>query len=231
MDEIFYGIDVSKGYADIVRIGKGSYFKKHIKLNDNKDGIKELMALVESDKDAGRCVYMGVESTGGYENNWYNNFYNLNDKSIVMLRINPIRIHHETKKDMQRNITDKISGNAIANHLRDNKDMLIKTPVKTKEEADWTRLLTSHQMFIKQRTQTYTALEKIVYDTMPGLLSFWGDKCPKYLLALLLKYSSKAKLLKIQPSSISKIKGISFEKATKIIEMVKNDSALTHIAC
>jgi transposase len=226
MEEIFYGIDVSKGYADIVRMGKDSYVSKHLKLNDTKDGIKELMELVEKDTDEGRYVYMGVESTGGYENNWYNNFYDLGKKSVIMLRINPIRIHHETKKDMQRNITDKVSGKAIANHLRENKDKLINTPVKTKEETDLTRLLTSHQMFIKQRTQAYTALEKVVYDTMPGLLTFWNDKCPKYLLALLLKFPSKAKLLKTQPSSISKIKGISFDKATKIIEMVKNDSAL-----
>lgn len=226
MSEVFYGIDVSKGYADIIRTGKdipksGNYWK----LNDTKEGIKELMTLVVEDVKKGQSVYMGVESTGGYENNWYNNFYGV-DKNIHIYRINPIRIHHEVKKDMQRNITDKISSGAIANHLMENKDKFISMPTKTKEQSSLTRLITTHQMYIKQRTQTYTTLEKAVYDTMPGLIKIWGDKCPNYLLDLLLKYPSKVKLIKTQPSSLIRIKGISYDKATEIIDLVKKDSAL-----
>ncbi|MBK9734694.1 MAG: transposase [Saprospiraceae bacterium] len=228
MSEVFYGIDVSKGYADIIRMGNGiAQSGSHWKLNDTKDGIKELMTLVTDDLNSGKYVYMGLESTGGYENNWYNNFFGV-DKNIHIFRINPIRIHHETKKDMQRNITDKISSKAIANHLMDNKDKFIAMSSKTKEQSNLTRLLTTHQMYLKQRTQAYAALEKTVYDTMPGLMMFWGDKCPNYLLDLLLKFSSKIKLLKTQPSSLSKIKGISFEKATQIIDQVQKDSALKH---
>ncbi|MBK9734434.1 MAG: hypothetical protein IPO92_05460 [Saprospiraceae bacterium] len=73
---------------------------------------------------------------------------------------------------MQRNITDKISSN-IANHLMDNKDKFIAMSSKTKEQSNLTRLLTTHQMYLKQRTQAYAALEKTVYDTMPGLMMFW----------------------------------------------------------
>ena len=141
MREVFYGIDVSKGYADIIRTGKdipknGNYWK----LNDTKEGIKELMTLVIEDVKRGQSVYMGVESTGGYENNWYNNFYGV-DKNIHIFRINPIRIHHEVKKDMQRNVTDKISSGAIANHLMENKDKFISMPTKTKEQSNLTRLI------------------------------------------------------------------------------------------
>jgi transposase len=226
MREVFYGIDVSKGYADIIRTGKdipknGNYWK----LNDTKEGIKELMTLVIEDVKRGQSVYMGVESTGGYENNWYNNFYGI-DQNIHIFRINPIRTHHEVKKDMQRNINDKISSGAIANLLMDNKDKFISMPVKTKEQSSLTRLITSHQMYIKQRTQVYTSLEKMVYDTMPGLMKIWGDKCPNYLLNLLLKYPSKLKLIKNQPSTLAKIKGISYNKAIEIIDQVKQDSAL-----
>lgn len=61
---------------------------------------------------------------------------------------------------------------------------------------------------------------------MPGLIKIWGDKCPNYLLDLLLKYPSKLKLIKTQPSTLAKIKGISYNKAIEIIDQVKQDSAL-----
>ncbi|MBK8052902.1 MAG: hypothetical protein IPK35_06380 [Saprospiraceae bacterium] len=50
-------------------------------------------ALLSIDK-----IYLAIESTGGYENNWYNQLVSF-DKRIIMFRINPLRTHHESKKE------------------------------------------------------------------------------------------------------------------------------------
>jgi transposase len=224
MGDVFYGLDVSKGYADIARQGFGIPKKGNTwKINDNKEGVKELRELIKADLESGRCVFMGVESTGGYENNWYNNFIDF-DSNVKVIRINPIRINHESKKTMVRNITDKVSSFSIANHLKDNREELVSKPKKTRSQANIASLVTLHQMLLKQRTQSFNVLEKIVYGSMPGLLKFWGGSCPDYLLELILKWPSKQKLIKTLPSSIAKIKGISFDKAAEIIATVKNDS-------
>lgn len=225
MNNVFYGIDVSKGYADIRRSGCiSSSSWKDIKLNDNKEGILELKTYVKEDLKRKCQVIIGVESTGGYENNWYSHFIDF-DANVKMLRINPIRIHHESKKEMRRNITDKVSSETIANHLTDNYIKLLAQPSKTQKQCNLTRLLTFHQMANKQKTQLYNILEKTLYDTMPGLLSFCKDGYPNYILDLLEKFSSKSKLMRIQPSSLAKkIKGISIKRAIKITEAIKQDS-------
>lgn len=224
--EFYYGIDASKGYADFTRIAvTGPKKGNHFKLIDNKEGTKFLLDSIKEDVKYG-YVYLAVESTGGYENNWYNNVKALDNQNVKIVRINPIRIHHESKKDMQRNITDKISSLTIANHLRDNKEKLLSLPVKDKDHTNLTRLIKIHQMYVKQRTQILNSLEKLVYDTMPGLLSIWSDSCPQYLFHLLIKFPSKSKLLKTQPTSIASIKNISYNKAVNIIELVKNDAGI-----
>ena len=71
--EIFLGIDVSKGYADFIPLDdKGESIEKSFQLTDNNAGHKQLTTLIKQWLDDGaKSIYCGVESTGGYENNWY----------------------------------------------------------------------------------------------------------------------------------------------------------------
>ena len=222
----FYGIDVSKGYADISKIDAGAIRKKFdLRLPDNLEGIDQLKLIVLEDIGAGRHVYLAVESTGGYEDNWYNHFQGFDPKA-TMIRINPIRIHHESRKNMERNVTDKKSSQNIAIHLSENWEKLVQSQLRTAMDKNMMSLIKSHSLFIKQRTQNYNSLEKLVYGSMPGLLKFWGSPCPQYLLNLLIQYPTKSKLIKAKPNTVSKIKGISLTKATEIQQTVKVDSGI-----
>lgn len=74
--EIAYlGVDVSKGYSDFIMLHQNKeVLEKGFQLDDNHDGhfqlTERLKTLIkENNLSEIQCA---VESTGGYENNWYN---------------------------------------------------------------------------------------------------------------------------------------------------------------
>ena len=69
----FLGIDISKGHADFLLLDIcGNVMEEGFQLPDNKQGKQKLKELIVSWKRQGlEELYCGVESTGGYENNWY----------------------------------------------------------------------------------------------------------------------------------------------------------------
>jgi len=75
MDTYYLGIDVSKGYADFMILDKDKQcVEDSFQLDDTFSGHCLLYErLVEFfDKHPGCLIYAAVESTGGYENNWFN---------------------------------------------------------------------------------------------------------------------------------------------------------------
>ena len=70
----FLGIDVSKGYADFLLLDANKeILEEGFQLADNRDGRKQLRELITKWISLGiETLYCGVESTGGYEDNWFN---------------------------------------------------------------------------------------------------------------------------------------------------------------
>jgi len=69
----FLGIDVSKGYADFLLLDSScKVIDENFCLNDTKEGRNDLRKLIARwQLDGLEELNRGVESTGGYENNWY----------------------------------------------------------------------------------------------------------------------------------------------------------------
>ena len=69
----FLGMDISKGYADFLLLDiYSNVMEDGFQLSDSKQGRQKLKELITSWKQQGlEELYCGVESTGGYENNWY----------------------------------------------------------------------------------------------------------------------------------------------------------------
>ena len=99
----FGGLDASKGYCDFSLILIGNELSNR-KMNfiDNQSGLNEIKKVLSQSLLSLDKIYLAIESTGGYENNWYNQLVCF-DKRIEMFRINPLRTHHEAKKNMHRN--------------------------------------------------------------------------------------------------------------------------------
>ncbi len=124
----YMGGDVSKGYSDFVILNHDKEVEEpNFQLDDTPKGHKILQdRLGEFFARRPHCIlHVGLESTGGYESNWYNTFLNLGESTsptsprynIKVIRLNPLGIKRYLESDLARNKTDKISARAIAEYL------------------------------------------------------------------------------------------------------------------
>ena len=156
MNEYFFGIDASKGYADFLILdSKKATVEENFQLDDTFDGhikLFEILSLFVKEHPES-IVYAGIESTGGYENNWYHSLRKFQkDIQIQVVRLNPVGVSHTGKSEMNRNITDKISARNVAIHLINHRDKIIyeKESLYSSYKRTWTYL----RLLKKQRTQS-----------------------------------------------------------------------------
>lgn len=232
-EEVFLGIDVSKGYADFILINSNEdTIEKGFQLTDNKEGRDQLTALIEKWlKDHAVNIYCGVESTGGYENNWYYHLKGLQTKrNVFVSRLNPKAVKSTGDAKLRRTITDRVSAENIALYItKFSKDVNYGLQHEHNEEFKEGRdILTGIRLLIKQRTQLLNQLEKWLYDSFPEVLTYCRNGIPNWLLKLLEAYPSAEKLSKSR-GGLLKIKGISQAKAEQLMLKASENSHRTGV--
>src|SRR5947207_12488551 len=113
----FLGIDVSKGYADFLLLNQNKkVLEEGFKLEDTNVGRKQLKELIEKWFSQGiEILYCGVESTGGYENNWYNFLKGKSlEANVKVTRLNAKGVKAVSDAALKRTITDAVSAENIA---------------------------------------------------------------------------------------------------------------------
>ena len=104
---------MSKGYADFVIFDdKKQPVEKNFQIDDTFDGHCHLYERLWKffNKHPESIINAAVESTGGYENNWYNTLIKFQGTlNLRTARLNPLGVSANSKADLKRNITDKIS--------------------------------------------------------------------------------------------------------------------------
>ena len=225
----FLAADVSKGYADFVLWDQqGNALESAFRLMDNKEGhgqakqlVKEFMKQYELTE-----VYVGMESTGGYENNWFLLFRSLQSLGVSqVMRINPKAVKAMGTARMVRTITDAVSAENIAQYMlsfaKENKPVYKQDNHfrAVRHISAWTKNIN------KQITQTSNHLEKIIYQTFPELLVYCRHGFPAWLLEMLQKYPLPSDILKAGKSRLTKISFITQSKAQSIIQKAKDTIA------
>lgn len=225
MSNLFMGIDVSKGYADFIIIDHNKNIIEEVfQLDDTFDGHQQLVNILKRILSAhtDATIYAAVESTGGLENNWLNMLLRLSDTmNIKAARINPIGPYALHKASMERNGSDAISARKIAEYL-----IAYPQKVTYNFQDPYTALRKQYnlvEMFKKQKTQLLNQLNILLYTNMPFLVHFCKDGIPRWLLILLSKYPSAAKISKARETSIARIPYISSKRAKNLIEQAKQN--------
>jgi transposase len=232
MNKFYLGGDVSKGYCDFIILDEDKKTAlKNFQLDDTAKGHYLLSnVLVDFTSEHPGCVLIaGVESTGGYENNWFESLCDLQDRiEISVARINPIGTHHSSRASLTRVITDKQAARNIAEYLISYRDKIIfkKTDKFCSLRRHWkfVRLLT------KQRTQLYNQLEGNLYNANPELLRYTKYGYPKYgypkwLLRVIMQYPTARHLSKARISALSSIPYVSEARAITMINRAKSSVA------
>lgn len=227
MQTFYLGVDASKGYADFIILDtqKKVVFES-FQLDDTFAGhclLYELLMKFSTDHpDSIICA--ALESTGGYENNWYNALVKFQGSlNLQTARINPLGVHHHSKADLRRTVTDKISARNVA-------DYMIAHPEKVSYQSqDYLASLRKQWGFIKmltkQCTQLLNQLESLLYSANPEILTYCKDGVPAWVLKLLIKYPTAANLARAKVCSVSRIPFVSTAKAEALVLNAKKSVA------
>jgi transposase len=227
MTSFYLGIDVSKGYADFVILNQHKQtIMENFQLDDTFQGHSQLFEILErflaDNPKSG--LYAGVESTGGFENNWYQTLISFQASlPIQTARLNPLGVMHNSKADLKRNKTDKISARSVAEYL-------ISHPEKVQyQKEDSLAGLRKQwgfvQMLSKQCTQFLNQLHSLIYTANPELLSFCRDGMPAWVVKLLLQYPTAKRLAKARATTLAKIPYVTIERAQALIVAAKDSVA------
>jgi transposase len=227
MTSFYLGIDVSKGYADFVILNQQKQpVMEYFQLDDTLQGHSQLYEILKrflSDHQKA-TLYAAVESTGGFENNWHQALIGFQASlPIQTARLNPKGVMHNSKADLKRNKTDKISAQSVAEYL-------VCHPEKVRYQQEdplaglrkqWSFI----QMLTKQCTQFLNQLHSLIYTANPELLSFCRDGMPGWVVKLLLQYPTAKRLAKARATTVAKIPYVTLERAKELIAAAKNSVA------
>jgi len=227
MESFYLGIDVSKGYADFIILDrKKQPIVDNFQLDDTFEGhchlYDRLKKFLEDHPEY--TIYAGVESTGGYENNWYNALVEFQGSlDLHTARLNPLGVHHNSKAAMKRNVTDKISAKNVAEYM-------IAHPEKISyQQQDSLANLRKQWGFIKmltkQCTQFLNQLESLLYGANPEILLYCKDGPPKWVFKLLEKYPTASNLAKAKVVSVAQIPYITSARAQELVVNAKKSVA------
>jgi transposase len=227
MKTFYLGIDVSKGYADFVILDKNKQrVENNFQLDDTFTGhcllYERLVKFFDTHPNC--LLFAAVESTGGYENNWLNSLLKFQATlNIQSARLNPLGVNANSRADLKRNITDKISAQNVA-------EFMIAHPEKINYQqqdsfANLRRQWRYINLLTKQSTQLLNQLESLLYIANPELLAYCQDRTPKWVLTLLKKYPTASKLSRAKAKSLSRIPYLSIQRARELIAGAKQSIA------
>ncbi len=223
MKKYYLGCDVSKGYADFVVLDSDkNIIENNFQLDDTFNGHNQLYSILTDfyKEHPNSSILSAVESTGGYENNWFNTLSKLNEVlNINVVRLNPLGVSHSQKAKMNRAITDEISAYNIAEYLINHQNKI--DPNTSSYYSSLRKQWVFVKLLVKQKVQLLNQLESIVYTANTEVLSYCKHSTPNWLLQLLKQYPTAKRLVRVKVSSLVKMPYVTRLKAENLIAKAK----------
>lgn len=227
MEQFYLGADVSKGYSDFILVDQYKQpVEENFQLDDTAAGhvqlYDQLTRFFAEHPDAE--ILAAVESTGGYENNWHNTLLKFQGSlNIKTARLNPEGVYCNSKADLKRTITDKVSARSIAEYQIAHPEKIVY------QQEDYWAPLRKQWSFVtlltKQKTQLLNQLEVLIYTANPEVLQYCQDGTPQWVLKLLKQYPTADKLSRARASTVARIPYIKKDRAQKLISEAKRSVA------
>ena len=223
-EKYYLGIDVSKGYADFTLLDREKNpLEKVFQLDDNRKGHDTLKLIIQDKIKEHKIEVLccGLESTGGFENNWFASLSGWSKTMPVKVaRLNPSGVKNNIAAGLNRNVTDALSSRYIGEYLIDHESK-VSYDVEDNEYSNYRSLYTYILLQNKQKTQLINELKMLLYSGFPEMVRFCKEGVPVWVLELLVKYPTAEKVAKLKGAKLSKIRNITPEKAETIIARAK----------
>lgn len=225
VSKIFVGGDVSKGYADFCFLNEsGSELPQSARYDDTASGHGKLVsALKHLGKDRSVALLVGVEASGGYEENWLGGLLKLAESGldVTAYRFNPLVIKRYCDTKLHRPVNDAQAARNIACFLSQAGKRELGSPVKTGVRSE-KRLYRSIVKQVQRLAELKVDLLLAVSTNHPELVQYLTTKTPDWLLRLLTKWPTARKLASAKPETLAQIKGITLERAIGLVNEAKS---------
>jgi len=221
----YLGIDVSKGYADFTLLDENKNgLEESFQLDDTRQGHDCLQKLLQENIKQHHltALYCAVESTGGYENNWYHSLVQWRSLlPLQVVRLNPFTVKSNTQATLQRNVTDALSSRYIAEYVITH-NASVNYIVSHGGYAAYRSLHKHINLLKKQHTQLINQAKNVLYSAFPELLRYCKDSMPVWVLEVLKKYPIVQHIARLKPTTLAKINHVDLKKAETLIAKAKN---------
>ena len=233
MKEVYFGLDVSKGYCDVAILYAGeSQPRKTMRIDDHPVGWasikKEMEEIVKKEPEI--IIKLGLEHTGGYQRRWTNYFIRQkSDLPLQVYEVAPYKVKKYMEMRMQRNKTDKVSALAIAQYLSITNDVREFSKYHNSHRDLLIRML---KYYYKQRIElnrNIIYLKQLLYEVNPAIAAICKKEIPGYVFSLLEEYPTSDTLAEARLNTLEKIPYLKKDKAQKLKEFASAAQSLEEI--
>lgn len=227
MNSLFFGIDVSKGYADFCCINQaGSRIGEIAKFDDTPSGHATVKFLVEGlkTKHPDSQMVFGLECSGGLERNWAVFLKRLvTPFNGQVFTLNPLAVRKFIDRDLHRNITDPVSAQGIANYLRQG-----MRPAEIPFEDSLSGPISLYRCLrnaIGRCAEMQNELQNLLPRVQPEIVQFCRQRIPDWVLTVLHRWPTAPMLAKANMAQLVKVAHVTGNRAEKLVAAAKESVA------
>jgi transposase len=169
-------------------------------------------------------IVVGLEASGGLERNWLRLFRDLAaTRQVTSYLLNPLAVKRFLERDLHRCVTDALSARGIARYLRDG-----MRPQEVPYEPHLEGCLTLYRTLraaIERQAAVQNELKSLLPRVQPGLVQYCRKAFPAWLLTLLARYPTAAKLARAKPETLARIPFLTLGRARTLAGQARESVA------
>jgi transposase len=226
VSHVTIGLDVSKGYVDVLTLDEDGVLSALNRFDDGPMGHDHLWTLL--DDLAGRydTVAVGVESTGGLERNWkrcvlaWCKARSVDRKTVRFELLDPRVVKRTAETLGTRCKTDQSSARAIAECLhRQHGTTAVFDDTEAEAMRGWFRALCAAD---QRATELLNQIKSLLPQVHPALVPhLTNNGLPNWAMELLKAYPTAERLAQARVKTVAKIPMITEAKARQLIDEAK----------
>ena len=228
MECIAFGIDVSKGRADIVFLNQsGTQLAGSGAYDDTHAGHTRLQAEIQElrHRHPDARLIAGVEATAGYERNWVALFAReqpQRGKPVVVHRLNPLAVKRFLEADLHRKVDDRHAAHGIARFLLERRRETKPDAIPLDGRVTFYRTIRSLMLQRIAQQQRFHALLAVA---QPELVQYCTGGIPDWILAVCKQYPTAERLSRCHVSALAAIPHVGTVKAANLRAAAQTSTA------
>lgn len=231
--DMYVGIDVSKGYADFCITEESGQVRREVRLDDTRRGHNQMSDLIQklSEEVSGEeDLVVGMEATGGLEENWLQLFQELaTEVDLTVYRINPFVLRKFAEQRLHEGKTDRISARLMADYLRsgsiEEQHPCSEKHTGTEPDPGLRTLSRKTMRMIEESVDLQNELHALLQRAHPELVQHVRGDLSQWILKLIKEYPTPDQVVEAGPEELADIPYLTEEKAKRIVEAAETSVA------